>query len=209
MTAVLTVADDVLRGRASRRGWWLVLPCGAVYGAVMGSFGGQAAQMACSAIKVPLLLPATLGLSLPSFFLLNTLLGVRADFARALRAVLGSQAALAVLLLALAPLTGFWYASSADYEAAILFNALMFALASLGAQVVLVRSYRPLIAADRRHRWPLRAWVVVYAFVGIQMGWVLRPFVGRPGGPIQFFRPDAWDNAYVVVARLIWRFLTL
>ena len=29
----------------------------------------------------------------------------------------------------------------------------------------------------------LRAWLGVYAFVGIQMGWVLRPFVGQPDRP--------------------------
>ena len=26
----------------------------------------------------------------------------------------------------------------------------------------------------------LRAWMVIYVFVGIQMGWVLRPFIGNP-----------------------------
>ena len=26
----------------------------------------------------------------------------------------------------------------------------------------------------------LRTWLVIYVFVGIQMGWVLRPFVGSP-----------------------------
>ena len=58
----------------------------------MGAFGGRAWQAAYSAVKVPLLLLATLGLSLPSFFVLNTLLGVRADFAAALRAIVASQA---------------------------------------------------------------------------------------------------------------------
>ena len=26
----------------------------------------------------------------------------------------------------------------------------------------------------------LRTWLVIYVFVGIQMGWVLRPFIGDP-----------------------------
>jgi hypothetical protein len=38
---------------------------------------------------------------------------------------------------------------------------------------------------------------LIYAFVGIQMGWVLRPFIGQPGVPTTFFRPGAWGNAYV------------
>jgi hypothetical protein len=143
-------------------------------------------------------------LSLPSYFVLNSLLGVRSDFGKALRAVVASQAALAIILVSLAPLTIFWYASSSDYRAAILFNALMFAVASLGAQAVLRRSYRPLVAGNARHRWLLRTWVVIYAFVGIQLGWTLRPFVGDPDQPVRFFRGGEWENAYVVVARMIW-----
>ncbi len=201
---ILTQADDVLRGRSSRRDTWLLLACGLVYGAVMGAYGGRPAQSVFSAIKVPILLLATMGLSLPSFFILNTLLGLRDDFTRVLRAVIASQAGLTVILVALAPLTAFWYASTTHYQAAILFNAAMFAVASAGAQVLLRRAYRPLVARHPRHRWMLRAWLVLYAFVGIQMGWILRPFIGDPSGPVAFFRRGAWDNAYVIVARMIW-----
>ena len=38
----------------------------------------------------------------------------------------------------------------------------------------------------------LRAWVGIYAFVGIQLGWTLRPFLGAPGEPARFFRGDDW-----------------
>ena len=51
----------------------------------------------------------------------------------------------------------------------------------------------------------LRLWVGVYAFVGIQMGWVLRPFVGDVNAPTTFFRESAWGNAYVVVAETVWK----
>jgi hypothetical protein len=202
-TGLLRRADDVLRGRPSARSWPLLVVCGLLYGGVMGSFAGRAGQVVFSAVKVPMLLLATLGLSLPSFFVLNTLLGVRADFTEARRGIVASQAGLTVVLVALAPLTAFWYASSADYDAAILFNGLMFAVASVAAQVLLGRAYRPLIARNPRHRWLLRTWLVLYALVGIQMGWILRPFVGSPIMPLQFFRTGEWENAYVVVARLI------
>ena len=43
-------------------------------------------------------------------------------------------------------------------------------------------------------------WLILFAFVGIQMGWVLRPFVGTPNKPVQFFRQGAWSNAYIEVA---------
>ena len=34
----------------------------------------------------------------------------------------------------------------------------------------------------------LAVWMVLYALVGAQMGWVLRPFVGNPGQAFTFFR---------------------
>ena len=89
------------------------------------------------------------------------------------------------------------------YSQAVLFNAAMFGLASLAGQLVLRRLYRPLIARNPRHRPLLYVWLAMYAFVGIQLGWVLRPFVGAPGSPVRFFRPGAWGNAYVEVWRLI------
>jgi hypothetical protein len=113
----------------------------------------------------------------------------------------------AIVLAALAPYTVLWYASSASYHEAILFNALMFGVASAAAQWVLRRRYAPLIASNPRHRIMVRVWLGVYAFVGIQMGWILRPFIGQPGRTVSFFREDTWGNAYVIVAELIWRWV--
>ncbi len=222
MTRLLLNADDLLREGApggpprdratpgTRRLLELlamIVVFGLVYGAVMGSFGGvfgqRFLQVAYSAVKVPILLMATFLLSLPSFFVFNTLLGMRADFGQAIRALLAAQAGLTIVLASLAPFTALWYASSDHYRRAILFNALMFAIASLVAQVLLRRAYRPLIAKDRKHRILLRLWLVIYAFVGIQMGWLLRPFIGNPSGKTQFFREDTWGNAYLLVFEMI------
>jgi hypothetical protein len=54
----------------------------------------------------------------------------------------------------------------------------------------------------------LRAWLVVYAFVGIQMAWVLRPFIGNPDQPTRFFREESWGNAYEVIFDLMVSLLT-
>ena len=211
--------DDILR----RRPWttqsapagsallWLagnVLLFGMLYGAAMGTFGGIGGdrlwQVVYSALKVPLLLLVTFLIGLPSFFVLNTLFGLRRDFAEALRALVAAQAGLAIVLASLAPFTLVWYASSADYSAALRFNGLMFAVASFSGQRLLWAYYRPLIRRNIRHRRMLWTWLAIYIFVGIQMAWVLRPFVGDPGVPVQFFREQSWGNAYEVVARLIY-----
>jgi hypothetical protein len=215
MPAFLLQADGLLRGQtlqADRRSTIaallaMVLVFGMFYGAVMGTFGGirgeRSLQLLYSGLKVPLLLLVTFGLSLPSFFVLNTLLGVRDDFAAVLRALIATQSVLTIILAALAPFTALWYASSGSYRPAILFNAAMFAIASFAAQWLLRRWYAPLIARNVRHRILLRVWLVIYAFVGVQMAWVLRPFVGNPDQATRFFRQGAWGNAYVEVARMV------
>jgi hypothetical protein len=218
MTTLLLQIDDLLRQRwtvQTRPGksalLWLggcVLVFGMFYGAVMGTFcglcGDRLWQVVISALKVPLLLLGTALIAWPNFFVLNTLFGLRRDFVQATAALMAAQAGLAVVLASLAPLTVVWYASSDNYAAALRFNGLVFAIASFAGQWLLRSYYRPLIERNAKHRWMLWMWLVIYVFVGIQMAWILRPFVGAPNAPIQFFRHETWENAYVIVARLIY-----
>jgi hypothetical protein len=224
LAAVLRIADYILRGESlperraaavSLSGVTLVasiVAFGMSYGGVMGSYGGFGGprlwQVVYSAVKVPVLLFTTFALSLPSFFVVNTLLGLRSDFRRVVRALLATQAGLTIILSALAPYTAFWYVCGSRYQPAILFNGLMFAVASISAQWMLRRSYRPLVEINPKHRLMLRAWLVIYLFVGIQMAWVLRPFIGDPAAPVQFFREGSWSNAYEVVIQMVWDVVT-
>ena len=53
-------------------------------------------------------------------------------------------------------------------------------------------------SVPRRDAWPaprpnlpgngLRTWILIYAIVGAQMAWILRPFVGAPDRPFSLFR---------------------
>ena len=204
MTAPERGVRRILTGRAGgAASLAAVALAGAAYGACMGSYAGRGTQVIYSAIKVPILLALTAGLALPSFFVLNTLLGLRNDWPRALRAVLLAQGVVAVALGGVAPLVLVWYSGGGPYKVATLFNGGAFLLASLAAQWRLRRDYRPLVARDRRHRATLACWLTVYVFVGIQLAWVLRPFIGDPGRQPTFFREGAWGNAYVVVAEVI------
>jgi hypothetical protein len=218
MIGLLAQIDDVLRCRRAVQSrpavsalLWMVgciATFGMVYGAVMGAFGGiwgeRVWQVLYSAMKTPLLLLGTSAIAWPSFFVFNTLAGLRRDFARATTALMAAQAGLAIVLASLAPLTVVWYASSGNYGDALRFNGAMFAVASIAGQWLLRDHYRLLIERDARHRWMFWLWLAIYIFVAIQMAWVLRPFVGAPSAPVEFFRRDKWGNAYLVVARLIY-----
>ena len=102
-SALLYQADAVLRGgfvyasdaecsvEHSLRSRLVVgLVFGMFYGAVDGAYGGlhedRSLQVLYSALKLPLLLTAAFLLSLPTFFVLNTLFGLRSDFPRVIGA---------------------------------------------------------------------------------------------------------------------------
>jgi hypothetical protein len=217
MFSLLLRADEILHQRfnASRatdaRSLGTLAACivvfGCAYGAVMGTFGGLVGerlwQVVYSGSKVPLLFLATFSIAAPSFLVLNVLFGLRDDVLDVLRALLAAQAGVAIVLCSLAPVTAFWYFSSDDYQAAILFNGIIFLIACIAGQHLLRGYYAPLVARNHRHRTMCQFWLGLYSFVGIQMGWVLRPFVGDPMAEVQFFREDSWGNAYVVVWKLV------
>ncbi len=219
----LRIVDFVLR-RGQREGellpvsqvFAMLLIFGPIYGLAMGSYNwivenrclvDQVPQMLYSAIKVPLLLIVTLLVAIPSFFVVNTLMGLRDDFRSSIRAIFSAQAGLTIILASLLPLTIFSYISLSylpvSYQTGVLFNAGMFGLASVSSQLLLRRYYRSLIAKNDRHRLMVRLWIFVYAFVGIQAAYVLRPFIGSPDEPTTFFRRESFQNAYIKIWEML------
>jgi hypothetical protein len=203
------------RGRANGRvRWWvypLIVACaGAIYGGVMGSWSaggdGRGWLIPYAAIKVPLVILATTVVCLPGYFVLSTVLGLRSEFRRALGAIAAGQAGTTLALASLAPITRFVYVSGIAHAGALVLSAGMFTLGALAGWAVMLRRYRPLLAQAqhrRRHRVMLAAWVAMYIFVGIQMGWMLRPFVGTPGLAVTFIRQEPFSNAYVAVMKIV------
>ena len=226
MTSLLLTIDQMLRAedvdRASEVGavsgqqrvWRqmrIIAACGMMYGVCMGSFSGVFddgwKQMLLSASKVPVLFTVAFLLCVPSFYAMNALAGLHEDFPQTLEALLGFQSVASIVLAALAPVTELMNLTTNNYQFILLWNGLMFLVASLSGHFMMRRYYEPLIRRNARHKALKRVWILLYTFVGIQMAWVLRPFVGAPGMPIQFFRDQAWGNAYVEVFRLIRRVL--
>jgi hypothetical protein len=49
-------------------------------------------------------------------------------------------------------------------------------------------------------------WVVVYAFVGSQMAWTLRPFIGAPSMPFELFRQlggNFYTNIFASIGEIL------
>ncbi len=62
-------------------------------------------------------------------------------------------------------------------------------------------------AFGRHTRLVFGCWMIVFALVGAQMGWVLRPFVGSPGLPFTWFR-ERGSNFFEAVLNTLGALLT-
>jgi len=54
----------------------------------------------------------------------------------------------------------------------------------------------------RHTRLVFNCWVILFALVGAQMGWVLRPFVGNPNLPFEWFR-ERQSNFFEAILRTV------
>jgi hypothetical protein len=52
-----------------------------------------------------------------------------------------------------------------------------------------------------------RVWIILYALVGMQMGWVLRPFIGSPSLKFAWFRPVE-SNIFMGILRALGELLS-
>ena len=195
------------RGLHGSRGLLFIIVGGGIYGAVMAMFSFEperSLQVFYGAIKVPMLFGITMLLAVPSFYVLNALRGLGGDFPKVFSLLIDYQMIVVVVLVSLTPITALLTLSTADsaYGLIQLWNTSVFLLAAVLAQWKFSRNYRGLIRRDERHRLLLRVWTVLYAFVGVQMGWTLRPFIGSPGSEVAFIREGDFDNAYVELFKI-------
>jgi hypothetical protein len=171
----------------------------AVYGGVLGSFRGDV-QIVYSAIKIPLVLLATLVLVVPAFYGLGAAFGRPWPMRTIVSLMLAASARGALVLLAFAPVL--WLASDLGlgYHALVMAAVGSFMLGAFAALGILLRG----IGNERG--FVLTSFSIVAVFIAVlgQTAWSGRPFFGRPSQdeiPFVREREGAFIEAIAVVAR--------
>ncbi len=175
-----------------------------LFGAAMGCWRAPL-QAVYTAVKFPLvILLVTLGNGLLNG-MLAPLLGLDLRFRQSLLAVLMSFTIAAVILGAFSPLVFFliWNAPpmasravDSGYRFVLLAQVVIIAFAGVAANVRLVQLLQRLSGSARIARNVLLAWLAGNLFLGTQLCWILRPFIGSPGLPVQFLRADAFRGSF-------------
>lgn len=178
----------------------------ALYGFSMGCFRGLIPGVV-SGLKLPFLFFLTLLISFPAFYVLNCLCGPRLRASQCLRLLLMAISVNAVALASYALFSFFFTftTSHRGYHFLVLMHVAVFAFSGMASIVVIALIFRATAAEQgyRMHPAFVLAWAILYGFVGTQMSWILRPWIGSWLGPYQPFR--ALESSFI---ESIWKMLT-
>ncbi len=175
----------------------------AAYGAIIGAYHSWM-QALSSAIKLPALYLVTLLICIPTLFFANIIFGSKRSFAQHLALVLTAVSVTSVLLFSFAPITLFFLITTNNYQFLILLNVLIFAITGFIGVSSLYQATSLVLEQDnegsKTRQKILQFWLFLYAFVGSQLGWTLRPFFGTPGSIFELFR-EREGNFYLSVIK--------
>ena len=297
MVKSLKQLDAILRGDATRVSalregefripvagmTFVIVALGVLYGMCMGAFalirtGGVEAdaykQFFASGVKLPMLFIFTLGVTFPSLYVFNALMGSRLSMIAVLRLLIAAMSVMLAVLASLGPIVVFFSVSTTSYPFMVLLNVAACTVCGILGLAFLLRTLHRLVtvqdwletaqrvevnplgdtrfleaapvvveagatslqpdttapvaelsenqsdgtimhasdsfgALDRgddatstRARMVFNIWVIVFALVGGQMSWVLRPFIGHPGQPFEFFR-ERGGNFFIAVFKAL------
>jgi hypothetical protein len=177
----------------------IVLGAG-LYGAAMG-WWRDPQQALFVAVKFPLIiLLTTLGNALLNG-MLAPLLGLNIPFRQSFSAILMSFTIAAAILGAFSPVMAFmiWNAppmssqavSGATYSLIKLANVTVIAFAGSTGNMRLFQTLTRLGGSRVVAFRVLVTWLAGNLFLGSQLSWILRPFIGSPDLPVEFYRATA------------------
>jgi hypothetical protein len=173
-----------------------------IYGLIMGSYNGIT-QAFSSGIKLILLIFLTVSICFPSFYIVQLLLGSKMKLRQLIIILLGGFVMLTTILVAFAPIALFFQLSLSPYAFLQLLHFLVFVFAGIWSMRIVVETLK--IACEKKNIYPkigltiFRVWLFILAFVGIQLSWNLRPFIGSKDMPFEIFRESTQTNIYATL----------
>lgn len=187
------------------------------FGAALGCWRAPE-QALFAAIKLPLIMLLTAAGNGLLNTMLAPLLGLQIPFRQSFLAILTSFALAAAILGAMSPLAAFviWNApplqlsagnwsdanNSVTHAGVLLLLVMTIAFAGIAANLRLWQLLRHLAGQNAAAWRVLLAWLAGNLFFGSQLSWILRPFIGSPGLPVQFLRNDAFNGNFY---ETVWR----
>jgi hypothetical protein len=177
--------------RAALQSLYLALAGSALFGLWTGLYAMTLPQFLASLLKVPLLLVGTTAICFPSFFVVQYVLAPRALSLRSAALLQASTLAIiASTWVVVALPCSLFIASAQNYAATKLLVTLVAGFGGVIGLGWFVRGFRGASAAEGQPGRVifLLPYCVLFALVGTQLAWSLRPFLGSPSQEFTLFR---------------------
>lgn len=180
---------------------------GGLYGASMGTYAGGI-QIVFDALKIPMLLLIAVLVSLPTYYVLNGILGGEMSLKQMTVLFMISITVMATMMIAFLPVTLFFMLTTpertfATYAFTVLLNVFFFGISGLTAVSYLLRGFNAIHGENRKWVPAMLIGSGVLAFVGTQLAWVLRPYFHLSEA---FIAPPS-GNFYIALFGLLARLL--
>lgn len=174
----------------------------AIYGACLGSYAGNL-QILSSALKIPFLFFLTLAVCAPALFTFNVLLGSKMSLKQIVAMLMVKTFLISLILVSFAPIMLFFIITASSHDFTTLLNVSMCGIAGIFGLSLLWKGmdYITVKQDEIPNNGILIIWIGIYMFVGTQLAWSLRPFVGE-AGLFSWFR-EIDGNFYAYLLKLI------
>lgn len=175
---------------------------GAIYGIVMGCYNGWE-QAISSGLKVPILFILIILICFPAFFVIQAILGSKLTLGQMFSVIISGFMMTTSIMVSFAPIVFFFLITGDNYGFIKLLHVAIFTLASLFGMRFIIDALK--FSCEKKAVYPktgvqvFKFWIIILAFVGAQLSWSLRPFVGAKDRPFQIFREQEGNFYQAVV----------
>jgi hypothetical protein len=162
-----------------------------LYGIVMGSYHSFL-QSFTAGIKLMLLFTLVLIICFPAFFIIQYILGSKLKLNQMLNIILSGFVLTTAIMVSFSPIIVFFLVTGSNYYFLQLLHISIFLLSGFFGMKTIIDALQ--YSCEKKNVYPhtgvvvFRFWIVILAFVGIQLAWNLRPFMGDTGKPFKLFR---------------------
>ena len=162
-----------------------------LYGLAMGSYHSLP-QSLIAGIKLIVLFLSALLICFPSFYIIQLILGSGMSLRQMVTIILSGFVLSATITLSFAPIIIFFLVTGNNYYFLQLLHVAVFIFSGIFGIRLIIESLK--YACEKRNIYPrtgvtvFKVWIVILAFVGIQLAWNLRPFLGDRDSGFALFR---------------------
>ena len=162
-----------------------------LYGVVMGSYHSLL-QSVVAGIKVTFLFFSAIIICFPSFYVIQQVLGSKMTLRQMVFIILSGFVLSSAIALSFAPIVLLFQLTGGNYHFLQLLHVGVFIFAGIFGMKLMVDALK--FACEKKDIYPqigvsvFRVWIVILAFVAIQIAWNLRPFLSEKTEEFKLFR---------------------